>query len=205
VGYGVYYPTTIPDQPAYEQDADIPVARQLVDSVLSLPVHPHLTTDDIDTIINTIRADAGSHNGDQNSVPVAVVGAGNMGANHIRVYDELPDAELVGVVEPDPDQAREIADQYRVPVVDRVADLEGARAVTVAVPNRLHREVAETCINEGMDVLVEKPLATTIEEAEAIVEVAAEAGAVLQVGHIERFNPAVEVLDEILKTRRSSP
>jgi dTDP-4-amino-4,6-dideoxygalactose transaminase len=59
VGYGVYYPTTIPDQPAYEQDADIPVARQLVDSVLSLPVHPHLTTDDIDTIINTIRADAG--------------------------------------------------------------------------------------------------------------------------------------------------
>jgi len=136
---------------------------------------------------------------DQNSVPVAVVGAGNMGANHIRVYDELPDAELVGVVEPDPDQAREIADQYRVPVVDRVADLEGARAVTVAVPNRLHREVAETCINEGMDVLVEKPLATTIEEAEAIVEVAAEAGAVLQVGHIERFNPAVEVLDEILK------
>jgi predicted dehydrogenase len=136
---------------------------------------------------------------DQNSVPVAVVGAGNMGANHIRVYDELPDAELVGVVEPDPDQAREIADQYRVPVVDRVADLEGARAVTVAVPNRLHREVAETCINEGMDVLVEKPLATTIEEAEAIVEVAAEAGAVLQVGHIERFNLAVEVLDEILK------
>jgi len=112
---------------------------------------------------------------DQNSVPVAVVGAGNMGANHIRVYDELPDAELVGVVEPDPDQAREIADQYRVPVVDRVADLEGSCRDSSS-SNRLHREVAETCINEGMDVLVEKPLATTIEEAEAIVEVAAEAG-----------------------------
>lgn len=132
-------------------------------------------------------------------VPVAVVGGGNMGANHIRVYDELPEAELVGVVEPDPERAEEIADKYSVPVVDRVADLEGARAATVAVPNRLHREVAEICLDEGMDVLVEKPLATTVADAETIVDAAEEAEAVLQVGHIERFNPAVEVLGEILK------
>jgi predicted dehydrogenase len=134
-------------------------------------------------------------------VPVAVVGGGNMGANHIRVYNELPEAELVGVVEPHPERAEEIADNYAVPTVNQVGDLEGARAATVAVPNRFHREVAETCINEGMDVLVEKPLATTVEEAEAIVETAEEAGAVLQVGHIERFNPAVEVLGEILKNQ----
>lgn len=136
---------------------------------------------------------------DGEPVPVAVVGGGNMGSNHIRVYDELPGAELVGVVEPDPDRAQEISDEYLVPVVDRVVDLEGARAATVAVPNRFHREVGETCLDEGMDVLVEKPLATTVEDAEAIVDAAEEAGAVLQVGHIERFNPAVEVLDEILK------
>lgn len=136
-------------------------------------------------------------------VPVAVVGGGNMGANHIRVYEELPAAELVGVVEPDPERAEEIADEYGVPVVDRVVDLKGARAATVAVPNRLHREVAETCIDEGMDVLVEKPLATTVEDAEAIVEAAEEAGVVLQVGHIERFNPAVEVLGEILKNEET--
>lgn len=132
-------------------------------------------------------------------VPVAVVGAGNMGMNHVRVYDELPAAELVGVVEPDPDQSQTIIDEYRVPVVDKIADLDGARAATVAVPNQFHQKVAEMCINNGMDILVEKPLATTVEEAEAIVDAAEEAGVVLQVGHIERFNPAVEVLDEILK------
>jgi predicted dehydrogenase len=132
-------------------------------------------------------------------VPVAVVGAGNMGMNHVRVYDDLPAAELVGVVEPDPDQSQTIIDEYRVPVVDKIADLDGARAATVAVPNQFHQKVAEMCINNGMDILVEKPLATTVEEAEAIVDAAEEAGVVLQVGHIERFNPAVEVLDEILK------
>lgn len=132
-------------------------------------------------------------------VPVAVVGGGNMGANHIRVYDELPEAELVGVVEPDPERAEEIADEYGVPVIDRVADLEGARAATVAVPNRFHREVAETCINNGIDVLVEKPLATTIEEAKAIVDAARGADVMLQVGHIERFNPAVEMLQDLLE------
>jgi len=136
---------------------------------------------------------------DRDPVPVAVVGGGNMGINHIRVYDELPAAELVGVVEPDSDRAQEITDEYNVPVVDQVTDLAEARAVTVAVPNRFHREVAETCIANGMDVLIEKPLATTIEDAEAIVGAAEEAGAVLQVGHIERFNPAVEILGEITR------
>jgi len=131
-------------------------------------------------------------------VPVAVVGAGNMGANHVRVYDELPCAELVAVVEPDAERARVVEDQYGVLVVDRIEDVEGARAVTVAVPNRFHREVTETCIEAGMDVLVEKPLATTIEDAQAIADAAADAGAVLQVGHIERFNLAVEALGEIL-------
>jgi len=131
-------------------------------------------------------------------IPVAVVGGGNMGRNHIRVYDELPGAELVGVVEPDPDRAQEIVDEYHVPVVDQVANLDEACAATVAVPNRLHREMAETCIDNGMDVLVEKPLATTIEDAEAIVDAAEKAGAILQVGHIERFNPAIEMLHDLL-------
>lgn len=135
---------------------------------------------------------------DPDSVPVAVVGAGNMGMNHIRVYDELMKAKLVGVVEPDPDRAQEIAVEYGVSVVDQVADLEEARAASIAVPNHLHREVAEACIDDGMDVLVEKPLATRIDEAEAIVDAAEREGVVLQVGHIERFNPAVEVLGEIL-------
>jgi predicted dehydrogenase len=130
---------------------------------------------------------------------VAVVGTGNMGANHVRVYDELPGAELVAVVEPDDERAREIRERYDVEVVDDVASVDGATAATVAVPNQLHREVAEQCIESGLDVLVEKPLATTVEDAEAIVETADDRDAVLQVGHIERFNPAVEALGDVLE------
>jgi predicted dehydrogenase len=134
-------------------------------------------------------------------VPVAVVGGGNMGANHIRVCDGLPEAELVGVVEPDPERAEEITEEYGVPVFDRVADIEKARAVTVAVPNQLHRQVAEECAAMGLDLLVEKPLALSVEDAEAIVAAAREHDVVLQVGHIERFNPAVQTLNEILEMK----
>lgn len=134
-------------------------------------------------------------------VPVAVVGAGNMGANHVRVYDELPGSELVEVVEKDPERAQEVADQYDVRVVDEVAELERAQAATVAVPNRLHREIAVACIEAGLDVLVEKPLAMSVPDARAIADAASDAGAILQVGHIERFNPAVDVLADILENK----
>lgn len=136
---------------------------------------------------------------DEEPVPVAVVGAGNMGSNHVRVYDELPEAELVEVVEKDPEIAAEIEESYDVDVVDSVEHLTEAEAATVAVPNRLHREVSTHLLDEGLDLLVEKPLAETLEDAEAIVEAAEENGAVLQVGHIERFNPAVELLAEMLE------
>lgn len=135
-------------------------------------------------------------------VPVAVIGAGNMGANHIRVYDELPGADLVAVVEPDPDRAAEVRDAYDVTVLDDVADLDAAAAVTIAVPNRFHRDVAIECLDNGLDVLVEKPLAETVADARAIVEAAEAAEAVLQVGHIERFNPAVETLKNVLSNEQ---
>lgn len=136
------------------------------------------------------------------SVPVAVVGAGNMGSNHIRVYDELPGADLVEVVEKDPERAREVANQYDVQVFDNVSKLHQARAATIAVPNRLHRKVAVPCIKAGLDVLIEKPLAMSVSDAKIIADVAADTGAVLQVGHIERFNPAVNVLAEILENKQ---
>jgi predicted dehydrogenase len=105
------------------------------------------------------------------------------------------------VVEQDPDRAREVADQHDVSVVDTVAEIKQARAATVAVPNRLHREVAVECIEAGLDVLVEKPLAMSVTDAQAIADAAADAGAILQVGHIERFNPAVDVLVDILENK----
>lgn len=139
---------------------------------------------------------------DRDPVPVAVVGGGNMGANHIRVYDELPEAKLVAVVETDPDRAQEITDEYGVPVFDRVADLDRARAVTVAVPSQFHREVAEECAAMGLDLLVEKPLALSVEDAKAIVASANDHDVILQVGHIERFNPAVQTLEDILENQK---
>ena len=138
---------------------------------------------------------------ERDPVPVAVVGAGNMGSNHIRVYNELPEADLVEVVEQDPKRAREVADQYNVRVVDEVAKLEVAQAATIAVPNRLHLTVAVACIEAGLDVLVEKPLAMSVTDAQAISDAAEAAGAILQVGHIERFNPAIDVLADILENK----
>lgn len=132
-------------------------------------------------------------------IPVAVVGAGNMGVNHVRVYDDLPGARLVEVVETDPERASSIREEYDVTVHDTVEDLSVAEAASVTVPNDCHRSVAETCIRDGLDVLVEKPLAPTVTDAEAIVAVADEHDAVLQVGHIERFNPAVRTLKTILE------
>lgn len=133
-------------------------------------------------------------------IPVAVVGAGNMGANHVRVYDELPGADLRAVVEPDAERAREIATEYDIDVLDSVESLSEVQAVSISVPNELHREVAEECAAMGLDLLVEKPLALTVEDAEAIVAAAEEHDVVLQVGHIERFNPAVRTLGEILES-----
>lgn len=132
------------------------------------------------------------------SVPVGVVGAGNMGLNHVRVYDEIPAANLVEVVEPDPERAAKVRENYDVKVLDDIEDIERATAATIAVPNQYHRDVAVDIINRGIHVLVEKPLAMNVADAKAIVDAAATNDVLLQVGHIERFNPAVEALDDIL-------
>lgn len=131
-------------------------------------------------------------------VPVAVVGAGNMGINHVRVYEELPDAELVEVVEPDSERVSEVREKYDVEIHDNVGDIEYAEAASIAVPNKYHRDVATDLIERGLDVLVEKPLAMNVPDAEAIVATAKAKDAILQVGHIERFNPAVQTLQDIL-------
>jgi predicted dehydrogenase len=131
-------------------------------------------------------------------IPVAVVGAGNMGINHVRVYDEIPGAELVEVVEPNPSRADEIRENYGVNTFDSVADIEEAEAASVAVPNKYHRSVATGLIDSNIDILVEKPLAMNVSDAEAIVEAAKMNDVILQAGHIERFNPAVQTLQDII-------
>ena len=127
-------------------------------------------------------------------IPVGVIGVGSMGRHHARVYRELPDTDLVGVYDVDDDRARGVADEHGTEPMPLDDLVEAAEAVSIVVPTPFHREITEHAIQAGAGVLVEKPLAPTIEDGRAIVEAAEKAGVTLQVGHIERFNPAVRAV-----------
>jgi predicted dehydrogenase len=133
-------------------------------------------------------------------VRVAVVGVGEMGANHARVYAGLKGADLVAVVDADAGRASAVAAQHGCRAASSVSELVGqVDAVSVAVPSSLHAEVACELLDAGIHCLVEKPLASTEADAQAILAAAERGGARLLVGHIERFNPAVEQLQRILR------
>ena len=124
----------------------------------------------------------------------AVIGAGSMGFSHARIYAEMDDVELVAVADPDPRACRRIFNTYRPQVYDNYLELldrERPDLVSVAVPTALHVEVSCEAMSRGVHVLVEKPLALTIEDGRVIIDAAREFGTKLSVGHVERFNPAV--------------
>lgn len=126
-------------------------------------------------------------------IKVAVVGVGKFGQHHARVYDELPQAELVGVYDTDADRAAQVAAAHHCRTFSTLEELIGqADAATVAVPTEHHAAVASRLLEAGLDVLVEKPMARTLAEADQMIQAAEQRGRILQVGHLERFNPAVE-------------
>jgi len=132
---------------------------------------------------------------------VGVVGVGVMGSNHARVLAGMPGIQLVGVADPDRQQARFVAGALGTAAVD---DLEallplGVDAATIAAPTHLHHDLALACIQRGIHVLVEKPIASNPEEGRRIVAAARRAGVTLMVGHVERFNPAVETIKEAIR------
>ncbi len=134
-------------------------------------------------------------------IAVAVIGAGHLGRVHARLLASLPQAELIAVVDPDPQAREEI--QKLLPVVtyahlDQLPRLPVA--AVVASPTHTHYQVAQTLLRHGVHLLVEKPLASTVEQAAALVELARSRGCVLAVGHVERFNPAVEAAQEFLQS-----
>ena len=132
---------------------------------------------------------------------VGVVGVGVMGTNHARVFAGLPGIELVGVADPDRKQRELVARTLGCPAVadvDELLDL-GVDAVTIAAPTHLHHDIALACIARGIHVLVEKPIASTVEEGREIIAAARRAGVTLMVGHVERFNPAVEAIKEAIR------
>ncbi|HYW26977.1 MAG TPA: Gfo/Idh/MocA family oxidoreductase [Terriglobales bacterium] len=133
---------------------------------------------------------------------VAVIGAGSMGKQHVRVYRELEEAEIVGVADADRDAARRVAELHGTAAyTDHRELLERARpeAVSVAVPTSSHFSVAMDAISAGVHVLVEKPIANSVAEGERLIEAARRSGVVLTVGHIERFNPAILELRQRLE------
>ncbi len=132
---------------------------------------------------------------------VGVVGIGIMGSNHARVFAGLSGVTLVGVADPDPKQVEFVAGTLGCGGVSGVDELLalGVDAVTIAAPTHLHHEIALACIKRGVHVLVEKPIASTHEEGHEIIAAARRAGVTLMVGHVERFNPAVEAIKEAVR------
>ena len=126
-----------------------------------------------------------------------VIGVGVMGSNHARVFAELPGVEFLGVADPDRIQAHSVAQALGCAEFPDFAAL--LEAVSIAAPTEVHQEIALTCIARGVHVLVEKPIASTIEEGRAIVAAARRAGVTLMVGHVERFNPAVQAIKDALR------
>ncbi|HET6144831.1 MAG TPA: Gfo/Idh/MocA family oxidoreductase [Candidatus Acidoferrales bacterium] len=132
-------------------------------------------------------------------VRVAVVGAGEFGKNHARVYRELPDVELVGIVDARAEHGQKIAAEYFTAFIRDIESLAGrVDAASVAVPTVEHARVGCRLLELGIDVLVEKPMAASLAEADALLSTAANHGRILQVGHLERFNPAITAVMPVL-------
>jgi predicted dehydrogenase len=137
--------------------------------------------------------------GENRKTRVAVVGTGEFGRNHVRVYREMEGVELVGVFDRDIEKAAAVAKEFEILAFYSLEELRGAvDAASVAVPTVAHAEVGCRLMELGLDALVEKPMASTLMEADELVGTAKKHGRVLQVGHVERFNPAVLAIEPIV-------
>ena len=123
---------------------------------------------------------------------VAVVGVGHLGRHHARIYEEIPGTELLGVVDILPDRAAEVAQAHHTRAFSDYRELYGkVDAVSLAVPTTDHARIGVELLENGIDLLVEKPLAATLDQARLLIEAAARQGRILQTGNVERFNPVV--------------
>jgi predicted dehydrogenase len=133
----------------------------------------------------------------------AVIGVGYLGKFHAQKFAEIPGADLVAVVDVDVEARERVAKELGVDAIGDYRKLIGAvDAVSVAVPTPAHFEIARAFLDSGTHVLVEKPITETVEQAARLIEIARQRGAVLQVGHLERFNPAVRALKPLLHNPR---
>ncbi|MHC4573800.1 MAG: Gfo/Idh/MocA family oxidoreductase [Planctomycetota bacterium] len=131
-------------------------------------------------------------------IRTAVVGVGKMGAIHVKVYDQLAESELVAVVDIDTERARHMAKQYKCGAYTDCADILGkVDAVTIAAPTTHHLQLAKTFIENGIPVMIEKPLAANVAEGRKIVELAEKNDSLVATGHSERCNPMVQAMKRL--------
>ncbi len=132
-------------------------------------------------------------------VKVGVIGVGYLGRFHAQKYAAMEDVELVGVADTERERAKEIAQECSTrPFTDLKELIKLVDAVSIAVPTIFHHEVAKVCLEQGVDVLLEKPITTTLTEADDLINLAKQNGLILQVGHLEQFNPAVLAMQPLL-------
>ncbi len=136
-------------------------------------------------------------------VKVAVIGVGYLGKFHAKIYSEHPDVELIGVVDARVENAQQIASQYSTTPYTSYEDvINEIDAVSIVVPTTYHYDVAMPFIEAGVQILLEKPIAATVEQAEQLVKAADNKNILLQIGHLERFNAGIVALSELVKTPR---
>jgi predicted dehydrogenase len=136
-------------------------------------------------------------------VRTGVVGTGYLGRLHARVLTEMPEVEVVGFVEPNDATAAEVEANLKIPRVGSVAELAGrVQCAVVATPTTHHFEVADELLRAGCDVMIEKPIAATADEAGRLIERAGRGGRIIQIGHVERYNPAVTAIASMVERPR---
>jgi predicted dehydrogenase len=132
---------------------------------------------------------------------VGVVGVGVMGSNHARVLAQLPGVKLAGIVDPEHAHREFVSRLLGCNAYKNIDELleRGVDAVTIAAPTHFHHDLAMACVERGIHVMIEKPITSSVEEGRSIIAAARLAGVTLMVGHVERFNPAVEALKEAIQ------
>ena len=134
---------------------------------------------------------------------IGIVGVGSIGSNHARIYSQLPDAQFSAIFDTNRATANEVAEQYRIQAASSLEEFTDlVEVATVATPTSSHYEIGKHLISHGKSVLIEKPITEKPEQAEELVHLAKQQSVVLQVGHVERFNPVLSALEQRLTTPR---